>query len=370
MKNNDLKILGIVAIVAIALIIVIGAFYFSHNNGTPISASVTPTVAPAVNITVTDLGGRTVQVPANVSRVACLVGPSYDYVFMLGQQDKIVMRMGSAGAWAQLTNPNVLKIPAATSPQNPNIEDLLNRSVDVVFFWDTPAPIQSMTAAGIPVISTVANDKEPATMAGFIAFRKQEVQTYASVLGPEAQARADEYNAYFDEKVNYVTSRTGNLTDAQKPKVYYVEGPSSLNTFGANSYPQRYIELAGGIAVTQNITPQGVATVTMEQILQWNPDVVFMGRVNNTSLIMNDPKWKDVNAVKNGSVYVNPNGVMVWDYGAEGPLMIEFFAQKLHPDLFKDLNMTSEIKDFYTRFYGYNLTDDQANRILNNMPPA
>ena len=32
--------------------------------------------------------------------------------------------------------------------------------------------------------------------------------------------------------------------------------------------------------------------------------------------------------------------------------------------------MTSEVKDYYSRFYGYNLTDDQANRILSHLPPA
>ena len=49
---------------------------------------------------------------------------------------------------------------------------------------------------------------------------------------------------------------------------------------------------------------------------------------------------------------------------------MEFIAKTLHPDLFKDLNMIKEIKNYYSEFYNYNLTDDQANRILNHMPPA
>jgi len=46
------------------------------------------------------------------------------------------------------------------------------------------------------------------------------------------------------------------------------------------------------------------------------------------------------------------------------------FAKTLHPDLFQDLNMTNEVKDYYSRFYHYNLTDDEANRILQHLPPA
>jgi len=61
---------------------------------------------------------------------------------------------------------------------------------------------------------------------------------------------------------------------------------------------------------------------------------------------------------------------MYWDYSSEGPFLMEYIAKKLHPELFTDLDMTKEVKDYYKRFYGYDLTDDEANRILSFMSPA
>lgn len=85
---------------------------------------------------------------------------------------------------------------------------------------------------------------------------------------------------------------------------------------------------------------------------------------------MNDSKFTNLEAVLNNKVYLCPLGIVYWDYGAEGVLLMEYFAKTLHLDLFQDLNMTNEVKDYYSRFYHYNLTDDEANRILQHLPPA
>jgi len=55
---------------------------------------------------------------------------------------------------------------------------------------------------------------------------------------------------------------------------------------------------------------------------------------------------------------------------SEGTLLMEFIAKTLHPELFQDLNMVQEVKDYYAKFYNYTPMDDQANRILKFLPPA
>ena len=61
---------------------------------------------------------------------------------------------------------------------------------------------------------------------------------------------------------------------------------------------------------------------------------------------------------------------MYWDYSSEGVLLLEYLAKLFHPDKFADLDMKKEIKEYYSKFYNYNLTDDEAGRILNHLPPA
>jgi len=49
---------------------------------------------------------------------------------------------------------------------------------------------------------------------------------------------------------------------------------------------------------------------------------------------------------------------------------MEFVAKTIHPELFQDLDMIKEIKKYYSKFYRYDLTDEEANRILKHLPPA
>jgi len=91
--------------------------------------------------------------------------------------------------------------------------------------------------------------------------------------------------------------------------------------------------------------------------------------VASTDLIMNDEQWKDIKAVKNGKVYVNPQGAFYSDYGSEGTLLLLYLAKTFYPDKFTDLDMVKETKYFYETFYGYKLTDDEASRILSHLDP-
>ena len=49
--------------------------------------------------------------------------------------------------------------------------------------------------------------------------------------------------------------------------------------------------------------------------------------------------------------------------------MVMYVAQILHPDLFEDLDMVEEVKYFYSTFFGYELTDEQAGYLLNRLGP-
>ncbi len=318
--------------------------------------------------TVTDLIGRTIGIPEQVNKVATLVGPSYDKVFMLGEKDKIAMLGFAQSAWAEHINPELAKIPTASNAQSPNIEELLKLNIDVVFTWDNPEPLEAMSNAGISALASLGSSAAPATAEMYIDAMKKEVNLYADVLGPQAQLRAQRYCDYLDDIVGRVTSVTSKLNENEKPNVYYIRGPEVFSTHGKYSNTRWYVEMAGGIMVSRDLE-QLVPNVDIEQITSWDPDIIMMGRINTTDPIMNDPAWSAITAVKNGDVYVNPSGVFFWDYGAEGALFLLYLAKTFHPDHFVDIDMVTETKEFYANFYDYNLSDEEANKILLNMNP-
>jgi iron complex transport system substrate-binding protein len=325
------------------------------------------------NQTITDLSGRSIDIPSDVERVAALVGPSYEKIFLLGAQDKMAMipPFPKQMPWAAKVIPNLNKIPSMASFQDPNIEELMNQKIDLVFFWDYPKPLQKMADAGIPVVITqpTTTEGQAQSVEQFRDMIKNEVSTFGAVLGKDAKTKADVYNQYFDEKVDKILKVTSAIPDSERPKVYYVRGPDALTTHGKNTYTQWWVTMAGGDLVSSDITEM-IPKVNMEQVIGWNPDIIVMGRVNSTSLILDDPKWKDIAAVKSGKVYTNPDGIMYWDYSSEGVLLLEYLAKLFHPDKFTDLDMKKEIKEYYSKFYNYKLTDDEAGRILDHLPPA
>jgi iron complex transport system substrate-binding protein len=326
----------------------------------------TPT---ATTKNVTDMAGRVVTVPAQVDRITCLVGPSYDSVFMLGAANKITILGMAQNVWAQVLNPAVAQLPTVKNAQNPNTEELIAKNVQVAFFWNLPDPIKAMSDAGISVIVSDASKSNPTTSQEFISAIKNNIQLFVNVLGKAYQARGDAYCKYIDDTVKRVTSVTSKIPENEKLSVYYVRGASPLTVHGAYSNTRFWVEMAGGKFVTKDVQTNTYTDVTMEQVISWNPDVIFMGRVNSTAIIVNDKKWSGINAVKNGKVYVNPRGEFYWDSGVEGPLMLLYVAKNLYPDRFSDIDMVKELKNFYSQFFGYSLSDDQAKRILSFQDP-
>ena len=53
----------------------------------------------------------------------------------------------------------------------------------------------------------------------------------------------------------------------------------------------------------------------------------------------------------------------------EEALQILWAAKMLNPDVFADLDLEAKVKDFYAKYYGYELSDDEAAKILANEEP-
>lgn len=118
-------------------------------------------------------------------------------------------------------------------------------------------------------------------------------------------------------------------------------------------------------------TPEEMnSTLTIEQIMNWDPEIIFMGRMDDTGIILDNDAWSGITAVENGDVYLSPSGVFHWDYSGESVLLMLYLAKNIQPDLFADLNMEDEIQNYYETFYGYTLSDENIQNILNHMAPT
>jgi iron complex transport system substrate-binding protein len=326
------------------------------------SLRVTPLPAGAVK-TVIDMSNHKVVVPETIHRVAALEVLGYEKMFLLGQSDKLTLMNATNPPWMEQTNSKVKKIPKFF--HEPDAEALMNMNVDLALFrYDPEKTRNKLNSIGIPGVVSQPSGQIIGDAHTFQEVTKRNMRLYGDLMGGEAKKRAEAWCNYFDEKVRYVTSRVASIPEEKRPHAYYLRGPSALMTQGRNANTLWYGEMAGAQMISKDRHFIGRGAVSMEDILLWNPEYIFVGRLYSPDLVLKDSRWQDVRAVKEGKVYQDPEGVFFWDGSSEGVLLMEFMAKKIHPELFQDLDMKKEIKDYYARFYNYKLTEAEAEKIL------
>lgn len=320
---------------------------------------------------ITDMDDKQIEVPVNPKRIACMHGPSSDRIIMLGKGNCLVLAMRPS-PWAQRLYPEVRNVQTVDPPFTGNIERMLKLKVDLVLYSPFPGEAEKYREAGIKTACGFAPKKRPRTMDEFIGNFKRQVMFFGDLLGPEAKARAVKYCAYFDRKINKILSATSKIDRKDRPTLYYGgRAANLLNSQGKSSFMHWVTEVAGGTYLPQ-AHDNNFTEVNMEQVMSWNPDVILISGWGNTlETVKNNPNWASLKAVKGGRLHLIPNGLFAWDFASgESVLLAIYMAKILHPDLFKDWDMTEEMKTFYSEIYGKTITDNDAERILKCLPPA
>lgn len=310
----------------------------------------------------TDLAGRSVRLPENIRSVACLEVLCYPTLFMLGVEDRVEVMTRTTAPWLVATNAGAAAIaPVGTEA---DVEDLAARKIDLAFFsYNVNRILPKLEAIRLPALVSQQTGKPPRTQEEYVARSKATIMLFGRAFGGEALVRAEDYCAWFDEKRAYVAARIAKIAPERRRKLFYVRGPRTQNTHNKFAYVYWLGVLAGAhMVVGDGALASG--PVNMEDILNWDPDVVIVGRQYPVDLVADDPRWRNVSALRHGEVHPSPAGVFYWDGGPESALMMLFIAKTLYPDLFPDIDMKAEITGFYARFYRFALTDDQAQKIL------
>lgn len=323
---------------------------------------------------VTNIDGKEIQVPEKAERIAAVYGPSYEMCAALGAEDRIVTAADvqiENFPWAEKVFSRISDLPCLQNVHSSvSFEELQKYSPDLVLTFNRPNELLQLEKAGIPAVNAVTPKS--------LEEGKALVQVYGEALGGSAPQRAQEYTAYFDEKLKMVTERTSSLSEEEKPSVYYA-GIDLLTTYGNQSDLLEVIEAAGGRPVTEELKAGNHTSVNYEQLASWNPEYIFIdhGGMNERQTVEEilegaekNRRYQSISAVKNKKMYLVPSGTFYWDMGIQKILLIEYMAGILHPDLFADLDMAGEIRDFYSRFFSYDLTAEEAERILERKDPA
>lgn len=322
---------------------------------------------PAKTHTVTDMKGVKVEVPVDITSIADLWHGHNPVTLMLGGAPKLVATTDVIKTvdWYVKVNPSIKNVKSLLAGSGKsavlNTEELIKLKPSVVIAA-SDSTIKAARENGIPAVNCMFQNYE--------GMRKSVALT-AEVFGGQAPEIAKKWAAALDKNLNLVTSKTSKLKESEKPKVLHIVNLAQLTVDGKTSIVNEWIEQTGGINAIQEGT--NLMQVTLETIVKSDPDVIIIGgdgSIKSVETILADPKWSGIKAVKAKAVYPNPVGTYLWDrYPSEAVLQLLWSAQKLHPELFKDINLVMEVQNFYKDFYNYKLTDDQAKRIINAQKP-
>lgn len=319
---------------------------------------------------ITDLAGHTFTIPDVPQRIACLEVLCYQRLFMLGALSRVKMMVETNAPWMEITNPAVSQIPQLNG--DVALESLMANHIDLVFYrYDAGLWAPRFRSIGLPALISQPLSSPLETAAQFVQSQHATLRLFASALGDQlCKERAEQWIHYHDQRLAFVQQRIADIPTAERPRVYYLRGPDPLTTQGRGSNTFWYGELAGANMVAkQQGALMGKGAISMEEMLQWDPEVIFIGRQYSPALITADPRWKTISAVKHHRIYLMPDGVFFWDGGIEGPLLLQFIAKTLYPSRFIDLDLPEEVIRFYRQFYRYPLSLEQSRRLLAGLPP-
>ena len=315
---------------------------------------------------ITDVDGNKIDIPDRVERVADLWHANNQIVLLLGCTDKLVATTTAIAAnpWFAEVYPNIKNVPVLTNGETIQVEELLSQKPEAVLL-SKKSMLTEVNQAGLKGVRVSFQDFDGL---------KKTVRITAEVLGDKAPAVAESYIKELEDNIQFVESRIKDVKEAQRPTVLHItKGTDLLMIDGDKSMIGEWIKMAGGKSMLPD--EANMVTVTMESIVEANPDVIIIGSSGNKTQaaiekIKSDPSWQSISAVKNNRVYANPTGTFPWDrYSAEEALQILWAAQLFHPEKFKDLDMVEKTQAFYKKYYHYELSKENAQQILKGLSP-
>jgi len=192
-----------------------------------------------------------------------------------------------------------------------------------------------------------------------------EIRMLGYILDKEDEA--EEFIDFYSGVMDTIREGVDEIPEEDRSKVYFESGkPYSTGAKGSGYHEK--VTMAGGNNIFGDLS--GYPTVDPEAVMIRNPEIIvkfvrdlggysyYLGTdvtelINVRNEIMNRPELAEVEAVKNGKVYVTTGDVM----GATRHFIgMAYMAKWFYPEHFEDLDPKAIHQEYLTRFQG--LPDD------------
>jgi len=307
--------------------------------------------------TIVDGAGRSVEVPETVESIVCVGVGALRYTCYMQGQDLVVgvedyeTQAGMSRLYNYVNFETFKDLPIIGGNGEPFVEEIIDVAPQVIVMSRSASveadELQSKT--GIPVVVVPGSD----TTLDEACY--DTIRILGELFGKEERTR--ELTAY----LRGIEEELGRKTEGidNKPTAY-VCGVSFKGSHGFEGTEANYgpfvLIKANNLADTTGMT--GAFDVDIEQVLQWDPDVIFVD-FNGLDLIneayQKNPEFFDsLTAVQEGRVY---SQISFRSYASNLDTALAdayYAAYVMYPDRFADMDLETKIGEIFETLLGEN----------------
>lgn len=308
---------------------------------------------------ITDSANRTLTIDKPAERIVPIVAWSYEPLYILGAQDKIVgVEKGSQAQYSYLLG--ISDKPSIGTYKEPDYEKIIELKPDLVIVQSkyVKQVDEKLSNHGIKVVCLPFNLQDKFD---------DELSTLAEMLGPKEMTRAKEFITWKNSTLDALKIKVEGINS--KVRVYGEWSDTPWYTGSKLSGLDDVIAMAGGENIAGVLNSEAnlslrYPTVDAEWVLKENPDLIIFpafdyytgylqkDNVNSTKFI-EEAKLRaglnGTNAVKNNRIYVIDAYLIE---AVRGFIGAQYLAKLFYPDQFKDLSPEAIHKEYFEKWMG------------------
>lgn len=280
-------------------------------------------------VTLIDGIGNTVELSGPAEKIIVLVPSVLEIIDALGAMELVVEVDNFS---VSVADPLAEGFEGAGDSYGPNVERIAELDPDILLTLSgTGDEYQAIEDLGIKIYNTINING--------IEGVYEEITNIGKIVGLED--KAEELNNNLEEGVDEIYSKVKDLSDDERPRVFYIVWSEPLSSAGMDTFINDIIKKSGGINILEEDGLEGWPEYSMEVLIDRNPDIIIapiMAVAGDSSTIMEDQKFSSIDAVVNGRVYVVPDNPISRP-NQNVIKAIQMFSKAIHPEIFGEFEI-------------------------------
>ena len=160
-----------------------------------------------------------------------------------------------------------------------------------------------------------------------------EIANISKIIGLEDKGK--ELVSELKKGVDEIYNQVKDLSDEEKPRVFYEVGSDPLWSAGTDTFISDLIEKSGGVNILAEDNLVGWSEYSVEKLIEKNPDVIIapMSLAADSSVITGDERFSSIDAVTGGRVYVVPDNPISRP-NQNLIKALQMLSRAIHPEIF------------------------------------